>query len=399
MTDVIASIAHRVVTELRPTVALVLGDDARRLTEALRQRGVEAASARSLEEAYGSGLGPVDLLVWVEPPASPPDADALRAFVALCETTDDALLVSREAPVHGRSCWSERFAEQGFYLDVEFDAAVPGASTLRFRTAPAVRREVNALRRGAEARDARIAALNSRIVAMEGTRGWRVLQRLRRARHALAPVTRACRKSLRAVSRSVQVLVAEGPSVLAAKVGAKARRIVRGRPIWDEVDAVPDLDAQYRVWLEQNTPGVAELARLARTSEQRPAMPLVSLVLTAREIDEARLRSTLDSVRAQVHGRWELATAVAGPTPDVLRAVLEEYAGRDTRILPKVFSNEDSLAAAVNAAVAATTGDLVAFLDSDDLLAPEALLEMVAHWTGAGDLDLVYSDADVVTED
>src|SRR5262249_40997903 len=155
----------------------------------------------------------------------------------------------------------------GFYLDVDFDRRA-ASGLMRFRSAPAARGELDALRRGAQARDARIAALNSRIAAMEATTGWRMLERLRRTRDALAPALRVSQQYVRAVRRSVEVLFAEGPSAFGGKVAKKVRRVTDGRPLWDESPEVgiPDLDAQYRLWLEQHTLGAAGLARLAAAS-------------------------------------------------------------------------------------------------------------------------------------
>ena len=86
---------------------------------------------------------------------------------------------------------------------------------------------------------------------------------------------------------------------------------------------------------------------------------------------ESYLRQCLDSVLDQTFGDWEAVCVNDGST-DGSAAVLEEYAGRDSRI--KVITQVNGgLSAARNKGFSVARGDYVFFLDSDDWLERNAL--------------------------
>src|SRR5262249_1585162 len=54
---------------------------------------------------------------------------------------------------------------------------------------------------------------------------------------------------------------------------------------------------------------------------------------------------------------------------------------------------------ATNSAAALATGEWLAFLDQDDLLAPDALAEVALHAAERPDCDVIYTDDDKIGED
>lgn len=88
------------------------------------------------------------------------------------------------------------------------------------------------------------------------------------------------------------------------------------------------------------------------------------------------LRECLDSVVSQTYPDWEAICVDDGST-DGSAAILDEYAGRDTRF--KVIHQKNSgVSAARNAAMDASIGEWICFLDADDVWSP-VLLESVAE--------------------
>jgi glycosyltransferase involved in cell wall biosynthesis len=87
------------------------------------------------------------------------------------------------------------------------------------------------------------------------------------------------------------------------------------------------------------------------------------------------LGQTIDSVIAQDYPHVELIVVDDGSTDDS-RSVIERYG---SRLLP-VFQRNGGQAAAFNAGFARSTGELILFLDSDDVLWPECLSEVTARW-------------------
>jgi len=87
------------------------------------------------------------------------------------------------------------------------------------------------------------------------------------------------------------------------------------------------------------------------------------------------LRDAVDSALAQTHVPTEVIVVDDGSTDDS-RAILALYGSR-LRVILKENGGEGS---AVNAGFAAATGDIIVFLDSDDVLAPQTVARVVALW-------------------
>ena len=95
-------------------------------------------------------------------------------------------------------------------------------------------------------------------------------------------------------------------------------------------------------------------------------MPRVSIVIQNYNY-ERYLAAAIDSALAQTHPDVEVVVVDDGST-DGSRDVIERYAGRVIAVL----QSNAGQGAAMNAGFAASTGDIVMFLDADDLLDPTA---------------------------
>ncbi len=105
-----------------------------------------------------------------------------------------------------------------------------------------------------------------------------------------------------------------------------------------------------------------------------PTRPLVSVLMAnynyGRYIGEA-----IESVLAQTYQQFELIVCDDGST-DNSREVIEQFVSRDSRV--RLVSKENGgVASALNAAYAASTGEIICLLDSDDLFHPEKLKKVV----------------------
>lgn len=118
---------------------------------------------------------------------------------------------------------------------------------------------------------------------------------------------------------------------------------------------------------------------------------LVSIIIPAFN-REALIREALASVVAQRHRPVEVVVVDDG-SADRTAAVAEDYAkeaveaGVELRVLRG--SNRGSTAAR-NTGIAAARGDALLFLDSDDVLAPDGLSELVTALAAEDALDFVY---------
>lgn len=199
----------------------------------------------------------------------------------------------------------------------------------------------------------------------------------------------------------------------------------------------------YEPWYECHRAKEDALARQKKTSAAWKDAPLISIVVPLYCTNERFLREMIESVLAQSYGKWELCLAdgspsepegsdgrkfAGGQTSSALAApgresersdgyrtsltrIVREYADADSRIVYKVLSENLGIAGNTNAAIALATGEWIAFLDHDDLLAPDALYEAAAlirrgpqkitgvEATGYGDgarYDVIYTDEDKI---
>src|SRR5262245_24245477 len=80
-------------------------------------------------------------------------------------------------------------------------------------------------------------------------------------------------------------------------------------PLLQQVREAPNAeqhDAAFQRWIAANTPGPAELARLAGEAAALDWRPRISVVTPVYNSDPDYLRACIESVRAQVYPDWEL---------------------------------------------------------------------------------------------
>ena len=152
----------------------------------------------------------------------------------------------------------------------------------------------------------------------------------------------------------------------------------------------------YDAWLElrENAspaegPGVQDL-RVER------AWPEIAVLMPVWNPEPAFLRAALDSVLAQSYGHWQLCLADDASTRPEVPELLRSYAARDKRIRLVLRERNGHISRASNSALALADAPWAAFLDHDDLLAPDALLEVARHTAERPGLRLLYSDEDKI---
>ena len=121
------------------------------------------------------------------------------------------------------------------------------------------------------------------------------------------------------------------------------------------------------------------------------------MVVPAYQTPELFLRQMIDSLRNQTYENWELCIANGSPEDEAMAAVLLEYSQKDSRIRWKNLDENLGIAENTNAAFAMASGEFIGLLDHDDLLAPNALYEIVNIIEKNENADAVYTDEDKVT--
>ena len=111
-------------------------------------------------------------------------------------------------------------------------------------------------------------------------------------------------------------------------------------------------------------------------------MPSVSTIIPTYN-RPAFLREALASVLAQTYQDSETIVVDDGSTPvarDATRQLVDEYARARSCPIRYFFQPHQGVSAARNRGVAASRGDFLAFLDSDDIWQPEKLAHQVAFF-------------------
>jgi glycosyltransferase involved in cell wall biosynthesis len=120
--------------------------------------------------------------------------------------------------------------------------------------------------------------------------------------------------------------------------------------------------------------------------------PLVSIVTPVKDPPIEVLRATAESVLGQSGARVEWCVADDASASNV-RDELSSLAARDSRVRLALLDSRRGIAGATNAALALARGELVAFLDHDDVLDPHAIAWMQGAFARP-EVGAAYSDED-----
>ncbi len=120
--------------------------------------------------------------------------------------------------------------------------------------------------------------------------------------------------------------------------------------------------------------------------------PLVSIMLNNYNYGHF-LSEAIDSALAQTYDHYEVIVVDDGST-DNSREIIESYGDK---IIPVLKSNGGQ-ASAFNAGFAVSRGDIICFLDSDDVFLPEKITEIVKAFTTYTDIDWCFHSLQGVNE-
>lgn len=117
--------------------------------------------------------------------------------------------------------------------------------------------------------------------------------------------------------------------------------------------------------------------------------PYISIIIPIYNA-ERYLCECIDSIIDQSYKNWEIIAINDGST-DKSAEILQNYSNRDSRIKVTTKHNE-GVSIARNVGIEAATGDLIYFVDSDDVLYPDALLILVTPFIKEKSLTMVRAD-------
>lgn len=448
-----AAIAERIVADIQPQSALDAGCAMGLLVETLRDRGVDAygvdISTYAIEQVYAPikpfcRVGSIadalpqryDLIVCIEVLEHMEHADAEAAIVNLCRHTDDLLFSStpfdyKETThfnVQPPEYWAAQFARQGFYRDVDFDAAfvTPWAVRFRRRRHDPFHQVVQDYERRYWMLSKESGDLRALVQEMRGhnaeaeqairTLSLQLLERDRAIQHYAHELKNRA-LAYKYLQQELQGYIDRLQADLAQKIAhidelkAAIERLESGRlmralrlmerrraqPAAPPAPApAPALADPYQRWIAAYEPGPDELEAQRRQAGAFALRPLISLITPVYNPPPEVLAATVASVRAQTYPHWELCLVDGGSAHPRLRPLMEEFARDDSRIRVRFLQQNRGIAGNSNAALEMAQGEFALLFDHDDLLAPNALYEVVRLLNAQPETDIVYYDEDKI---
>lgn len=156
-------------------------------------------------------------------------------------------------------------------------------------------------------------------------------------------------------------------------------------------------DIDYGTWYLRHKTS-EEILELQR-QELFEVQPLISVVVPVYNTPAEYLEQMIHSVMWQTYSNWELCLANANPNNQEVTHILSVFRKKDKRIKIVDIPENEGIAQNTNAAIAIATGEYIGFLDHDDILAPDALYEVVKKLNENRDYELIYSDEDKISGD
>lgn len=152
----------------------------------------------------------------------------------------------------------------------------------------------------------------------------------------------------------------------------------------------------YREWFQRNQPKPEELEEQKNTRFEY--QPVISIVVPTYKTPLHFLREMIDSVRGQSYQRWELCIADGSEGDLAVEKELKKYAELDSRIVYRILEKNEGISGNTNQALELATGEYVGLFDHDDILAPNALFEVVKALQEK-EYDILYTDEDKISGD
>jgi glycosyltransferase involved in cell wall biosynthesis/2-polyprenyl-3-methyl-5-hydroxy-6-metoxy-1,4-benzoquinol methylase len=254
-------------------------------------------------------------------------------------------------------------------------------------------------------KDTHIHNLNLQIIAMQSSSSWKVTSPLRKlvksVRQAkslwrlLPAVIRRGGGLRRTMRKAIAVWRQQGIAGLKARVvwvaGASNFAFV-GK----ETREVPDRH-DYSRWV-QYYDTLDENGRWKISEEIRKwkTKPLISIIMPVYNPPLGLLREAVESVKSQLYKNWELCIADdASNDPEVI-AYLKSLKQQDQRIKVVFRQQNGHISNASNSALELASGQYIALMDNDDLLAEHALYWVTRAVHDCPDVGVIYSDEDKI---
>lgn len=154
-------------------------------------------------------------------------------------------------------------------------------------------------------------------------------------------------------------------------------------------------EVPYGPWYQAYVPDQETLE--AQKKHKFDYRPLISIAVPAYQTPVEFLKQMIESLISQTYPEWELCIANASPDNEEMQRALADYSAKDSRVRFCNLKENLGIAENTNRAFSMAKGEFMGLLDHDDLLAPNALYEIVQALQDHPQADALYTDEDKVT--
>ena len=234
---------------------------------------------------------------------------------------------------------------------------------------------------------------DAQIAALYHSTSWRITKPLRIVGYQIKRSRRVAELALPAIRRGGGL-----KNTVKKAIQLYRREGLAGIKRGFRVVATSWLDRNdYAEWIRRyDTPTDESRATMRARIDAFVHKPLISVVMPTYNPKPAWLIEAIESIREQIYPYWELFIADDASTDEAIRPILERYVREDKRIKVVFREKNGHISAASNSALGLATGDWVALIDHDDLLAEPALFWVADSINQNPGVCLIYSDEDKI---
>ena len=199
-----------------------------------------------------------------------------------------------------------------------------------------------------------------------------------------------------ALGRAKSVVHSEGLIALLRRVAHRLTSVVRGESAITPF-ASDDRRRQYRAWQRQHALTSERIDAIRKTVPSLGRSPVLSFAMPLTHDRPQWVTAAIGSFIAQVYPHWELWIYAAGQVHEQARQVAEKAAHADARIKFIGQTSADPITSMLSAFSTLPKETFVGLLRPDAELAPHALYEFARRAAIHPDVDVLFSDHDVIT--
>ncbi len=161
----------------------------------------------------------------------------------------------------------------------------------------------------------------------------------------------------------------------------------------------------YARWIARHKVTAEQLQEQREKQKEFSVRPKISVVIPLYNTELRFLDDLLESIIGQSYTNWELCLADGSTENKVQEHIESKYADllqasaeRESVIVYQRLAVNDGISGNTNAGLEMATGDFVLFSDHDDFLEKDAFYWIVEKLNANPELDLIYTDEDLVDE-